>query len=202
MVVKQKSSPLTWIKNNKLLVFILVLVLATVTIFIYRAYEKQQNKLAFTEARQAIDSIYTEVVAKVGRPDDFRHTSSCSRNFQEWGGGELSCDTGVDLLYSIDNREQATDLYKKIQAIVLTKNNVFIPNSTLSTSIKDELVVDTYYYSAYDSFKSKKGLACVAKYVYNTPKDTYLPVPKDKKGLYVTLGCFGGAKVAYYPLDN
>lgn len=170
-------------------------------LFAFRAYEKQQNRLAFTEARAAIDLIYSEVVTKVGQPNNSRHTSSCSRNFQEWGGGEISCDVGVDFIYGVLGRSQATDLYKNIQGLILAKK-IFRANATLSSSIKDELVIDTYYHSAFDSFKSSKGLKCVAKYVYDTPKDTYLPLPKDKKSMYITIGCYGGAKEAYYQLDS
>lgn len=171
-------------------------------VVILKTYQKQQNELAFKEARIAIDLIYEEVVAQVGKPDDSKQTNSCARNFQEWGGGEITCDVGADFIYGVNGRTEATEIYKKIQSIVLSKDNTLLPDSPLSTSIKDELVIDTYYHSAYDSFKTNKGLKCIAKYVYDTPKDTYLPIPEGEIGFYVTIGCYGGAKAAYYPLDN
>jgi hypothetical protein len=171
-------------------------------VIVFRVYEKQQNQAAFEQARLTIDAIYADVIKEVGPPDDQKRTNSCSKNFQEWGGGEISCDVSGEFIYGVDSQEQATKIYKSVQNIVVNEKNTFKPESPLSTSITDELVVDTYYHSAYDSFKTERGLKCVAKYVYDTPKDSYLKTPAGKKGLYITIGCFGGAKAPYYKLDN
>jgi hypothetical protein len=200
---KAPGPPNFFRRHIKLSGLILIIILGAAGIFIYEKVALELNKRAFQHARTAIDSVYADIVTQVGQPDNFKRTSTCSRSYQELTGyGNASCDVDTSFIYGETDSNEATSTIKKIQSVIKS-NSRFNQTRPLSSNISDTLVVNSYYHGAQDFYKFDE-LDCTAKYVYDTPADTYLALSKspNRKTLFIIVGCSGLARDQYYPLAN
>jgi len=188
------------IKSHRLLFTIFLAALIALGIVGYAQYQKYENKLAFQDAQRSIDSIYEKVISSVGKPDISRRQNSCSRPSQEWTLGPLSCSLNTEFVYAVNDRSEANEIHMKFQKIISSENQLVAKK--LSKEITDELVINTYYHSAFDSYTTLGGLDCAGKYVFDTPQDSFLHTSNGKKDLYIAIGCTGPAKIAYYTVAN
>jgi hypothetical protein len=195
----QNKNPFTWVRSHKVLsIFALVGVIVTV-FWAVQAYQKHQNKVAFQQARAAIDTVYADIVAKVGQPAASKQINSCSRHHQEFEEGPLSCAVGTSFIYAIADRNEATQKYKAIQSVIIARPDQFKPIGQLSSAITDELVVNTYYHSAFDHIRTHKNMDCAAKYIYDTPREMDL-MTNSLHGIQTNIICSDWAKQQIYPL--
>lgn len=199
LMTKPNKNPFRWVKNHKFLSFFLLLIISVPAFWGWQTYQKHQNKVAFQQARSAIDEIYKEILVRVGMPDDSKSINECSRPNQEFTEGPLSCVVGTSLIYAVANRGEASQKYKAVQNIINTRSDLFKPVGPLSTEIKDEFVVNSYYHSAFDRINTVMGMGCSAKYVYDTPENMDLNVDSEHS-LQIFIGCSSLAKQIFYPL--
>ncbi|PJE65372.1 hypothetical protein COU91_02030 [Candidatus Saccharibacteria bacterium CG10_big_fil_rev_8_21_14_0_10_47_8] len=199
MAKRKTKKKLSWLKNpkNRSQVFLAVLVLLGGSFFAYQNYAKWQDKHKFEQAQTSINELYSEIVAKVGQPDNYKKTNSCSRPNLKFEQGPLSCNVGVDILYGVDNIQAATNIFSTIQNGIVKESSSFVriadskdkgslPSSTVSS----------------DNYKdSKSGMECTIKYAYDSPFDTFLTLNKEStsKPLFISIGCYASAKKGYYP---
>ncbi len=191
---------LPWIRRHKFLSLFCVIVLLVIGVFVYEKVALELNRLAFKSAQHAIDTVYADIAAKVGQPDDYKVSNDCSRSNVEFGQGPLSCYVGTSFIYGVVDQSEATSQFKTIQVLVGLHKDLFKPTKNLSSAITSTLVVDSYYYSAQD-FYSVKNLDCTIKYIYDTPREIDLAI-KDtsKKPFQVNVDCYGPARDGFYPL--
>jgi hypothetical protein len=189
-------------KNIRFVWFLGVAALIIVGFLVYQYISTQLNKRDFQQARAAIDTIYADIVARVGQPDNSKRTNDCSRPSEEFTQGPLSCSVGTDFIYGVDNEQQANQLFKQIQAIIAAHPELFKSTKPLSSSITDTLVVNTYYHSAEDYYSRGGNMDCFNKYIYDTPREIDLSVINpSQKPLQINIDCSDWAKAQYYPLE-
>lgn len=185
------------------LAYAVLLILVLIAGFkIYSHFSIAANKRAFQNARQTIDNVYYDAIKQVGMPDDAKISSSCSRSHEEFGSGILSCDLNVNFIYGVNDQNQASLIFKKVQTDISSNHKDLKPTRPLAQSIKDSIVVSTTYHAASDTYKSY-GLDCTVNYVYDTPREIDLAIKDtNKKPFEITLGCYGPAKQQYYRLAS
>jgi hypothetical protein len=199
--LRAKRSTWSWPRRHKWMSGLALLLVIIGLSFAYEAYARYSNHKSFIQARQDIDLIYADVVKQVGQPYDYRKDSSCSHHHQELSDGPISCSVSTDFTYGALDLDAAVKKYKSIQSIISDKK-LLTTQGQLSSKISGEWVLNNYYQSAYDKYKTPRGMYCVAKYVYDTPADTFLKSPAGLKALYITIGCDDWAKSPWYPLEN
>ncbi len=187
-----------WPRRHKAANSLMLILVIVLGIVVYERLALRAHREDFIQARAAIDTVYTDIVAKVGQPDNFRRTSECSRPSQEFGQGPLSCSVGTDFIYGVGSKQQANKLFHQIQGIIGGHSDLFVQTQPLATSITDTLVIRNSYHDAQDYY-SLGGLKCTSKYIYDTPEETYLKLHKPlPHNLYISLGCYGRSKANYY----
>lgn len=197
-----KVPALTWYRRHKWATLVLTLTFLGVAFWGYQAYSQYNNEKSFKDARAAIDTIYADVIDKVGAPDNYKRTNDCSRPSGVYEDGPLSCSVGTSFIYGLNNQVEANSLFKLIQKTVADHQDLFKPSQPLATGIEDTLVVNTYYHSALDRF-NVGGMNCVIKYVFDTDREIDLEVSNpSKKPLQINIGCSDFAKKEYYPLHR
>jgi hypothetical protein len=196
----RNKNPLIWIRCHRFFSLVILLIIFLVGFLGFEAYQSHQNKVAFQQARVAIDQVYGDIVAKVGPPADSRQINTCSRHHQEFEEGPLSCAVGTSFIYAVNDRDDATQKYKAVQNVIKDKPDLLKPDGKFSTSISDELLITTYYHSAYDNLKSKDGMECSSKYVYDTPREMDLTV-SSPHALEIYIVCSDEARKQLYPLN-
>jgi hypothetical protein len=191
-----------WPLRYKLFSVLILIVFAVAGFFVYQKIALELNRRGFQQARSAIDTVYGDIVAKVGPPDNSKSINDCSRPSEEFDQGPLSCSVGADFIYGVSDHNQANNLFRQIQGVIAQHPSLFHLAQALDTSIKDTLVVNTYYHSAQDYYKMG-DMDCSIKYSYDTPSNTYLSLKgsDSKKAFYVAIGCSDWAKAQYYPLN-
>ena len=192
---------LLWIRRHKFLSLFCVIVLLVIGVFVYEKVALELNKRAFQQARVAIDTIYADIVAKVGQPDDHKRTGSCSIYTEEFSTGPTFCNIDTSFIYSVTDEGEANRQFKSIQSVI-SLHKEFKPSQALDSAITSKFVVNTNYYAASDKYKSA-GLDCIVNYVYDTPREISLEIHDNtKKPLQVVIGCNSLARSKYYPITQ
>jgi hypothetical protein len=197
-----KTPPLSWVKSHKLVSVLVVLFVLVLGIGVYLRVALEINKHNFAQARKNIDTIYADIVAKVGQPDNSKRTNTCSQHNTEFRVEPRVCDVSTDFIYGVANENDANSMLKKIQGVIATHADLFKPTKPLAASIQDILAVSSYYHVAADSYKSA-SLGCDVNYIFDTPTETTLDINnKANKPFEISMGCNGQANRPYYPLAN
>jgi hypothetical protein len=186
-----------WIAGLALLLVIIGLSLA------YQAYARYSNHKSFIQARQDIDLIYADVVKQVGQPDNYKETNSCSQSYQEFVGyGDISCSIDTEFIYGVVDAAQANSLFKKIQTTI-NSSEVLTPQSRPSNAITGEWIVNDYYQTSSDDYKTTRGMVCRVNYIFDTPREIDLKIKnQNAKPIQINMGCWDRAKASWYPLEN
>ncbi len=197
----KKSSLLMWSSGHKFASTALFLLILVAGFFVYQRIALEMNEHAFQQARVTIDTIYADIASRVGKPDNFKRTNDCSRPSQEFEQGPLSCSVDTDFIYGVTDEQAANALFKQIQGVISLHKDLIEPIKPLDNSIKDTLVVNSYYHSAEDYYKTS-SMDCSVKYTYSTPREIDLSITDStKKPLEINIVCSDWAKAQYYPLD-
>jgi len=200
-----KYPPLGWVRHHKFISILLFLTVLITGLFVYEKVALVLQRRAFQQARIAIDTVYANIVKNVGPPDNSKRQSECSKSY--FGAYKLiiSCSVNNDFVYGVKNKEDADKLTTKIRMTINEHPELLRTNSAQNTGV-DTNPAPGYENtsSSYDYFKTKDGLLCIFKYVYDNPSETYLKLQNhdDSKTFYVTSGCTGNAKEQYYPLQG
>lgn len=201
-MAQQKSktyNPLPWIRTHKFLALLLAIVILIAGVFVYERVALEMNRLAFKSAQHAIDSIYADVVAHVGPPDNSKHENFCSRPSQVYGQGPLSCTVSTSFIYGRANLSDANTSFNQIQNTI-SKSGLLFPVE-LEANITSAPVANTIYTSATDRYRTREKMDCTVSYWFDTPRQIDLDIAdKSKKSLEVIVGCNDWARLQYYPL--
>jgi hypothetical protein len=200
-MAKQNKNNLFWFRSHKLLTLISLLILLLFGFFGWQAYEKHQNKIAFQEARDAIDEVYKDIVAKVGPPAKAKRDNECSRPNHEFTQGRLSCSVSTSFIYGVEDLDEANKKYRAIQSVIKDRSDLFKNDGPWSSQIIDEVEVNSYYHAALDKLKTTSAMRCTVNYVYDTPREMDLSVDNTNKGLETSIVCSDLAKAQYYLLQ-
>lgn len=170
--------------------------------WIYGQASTYTNKRDFQQANASINNAEKQISTDIGKPDKSEHQNNCSRSYQELTGyGEITCYIDFSFAYAMDNENQSNLAMSKIQ-VILKGSKVFArPQKSLASSLTDAVALSSEYHEAQDIYKYR-DLTCTAKYVYDTPQDTFIKLKTDKKVFYTVIGCTGPAKKLYYPLNQ
>lgn len=197
------NKSMQFVKTHKLVTALLFLVVVGLGFWGYQAYAKHANKVAFEQARSAIDTIYADIVAKVGQPDDNKVSRSCSTVQEVYGDGPLSCDLDTSFIYSVADKNSSDQLRQKIKDVVsLHKaelHPIGVPLSApgiATTAPGDSSLIRDYY-------TVRGQIQCVITYVFDPTFDT--PLEKrnlEEKLYYVDFLCSGPAKATFYSLQH
>jgi len=198
MIQLKVSNKANWLKQHKWFSLLIIIALLITGVFVYEKIALELNKRAFAHARAAIDTVYADIVAQVGQPDNSKRSNTCSRPNQLYGRGRLSCDISITFIYGLNDLDQASTYLKTIQKII-TSQRTFKATKPLSIAITTGLVADAQYSDAHDYY-SNSGISCEASYWYDTPRQIELDIKDgNKKPLEISLSCTDWARSEYYP---
>lgn len=194
---------LFWVRSHKLYSLFIFIVLLVVGFFVYEKIALELNKQAFAQARVAINTVYADIVSQVGQPDNSKQTSECSRSHVAIGDGPLSCYLDTEFIYAVTNKQQADQLMKNIKSVINNNTDLFV-SSSAPTSIIYVNPAPSSGSNSEINYYSTSGLFCAIKYVYDTPKETFLELlnHNNKKTFFAALSCSGDAREAFYSLQN
>lgn len=194
----------SWPRKHKWLFVLIIAVLAVGGFFVYEKVALELNRHAFQQASHAIDTIYADIVAQVGQPDNFRRSSQCSRPNQEFEQGPLSCYMDIDFTYGLEDQAEGVNLNNKIKNIIAKHPDLLKPTPEPPSDIQVTPAPSNYSDSALYWYKSDGGLQCTYGYAYDNPNKTHLKLLDTHamlKTFYGTVGCAGNAKNTYYSLQ-
>jgi len=194
---------LSWIRSHKFLSFIALITFMVIGFFVYERVTLELNKRAFAQARKVIDNVYADIANEVGQPDNYRRTSECSHSYFGPYVKQISCGVDTDLVYNVEDRNEAGQITATVQNIVKRHKNS-LTSTTYNSDVFSEserAPGDPNINSHIDYYESSGGLFCVFKYVFDSPAETFLKLPEGTTGktYYLTMGCNGSARQYYYP---
>src|SRR3990167_1392881 len=80
----------------------------------WRPHQIKEEKKQFEKAQASIEQLYSQIEAKVGKPDQVKRENKCSYTSVEFGRGSRSCDVIIFGLYENRSTAQANELLKNI----------------------------------------------------------------------------------------
>lgn len=189
-MAKQSASKKKSLKDDKLAWFAAAILVLGFGYYAYNSYIKWNDRHRFEQAQASIDELYTDIVAKVGEPNNYRRSASCSRPNQKFEQGPLSCNVGVEFVYDLNDRSEAESKYESAQSVIKNQNQLFTL-TTYDKKLKDVSFNTWLSVSGYGKMIAANGMGCVFKFVFDTPKSTYLDIKGETKGkvFYGTLSC-------------
>jgi len=191
-----------WPLRHKLFSVFILIVLVVAGFFVYQRITLELNKRGFQQARSAIDIVYADIIAKVGPPDNSKRVNSCNRVKEEFENGPLSCDVDTSFIYGVNGVEEADSLMSNIQNLIANHPGLLQPSAPLTNQISSTLVVNSYYQTAHDHYKTARHMKCETSYIYDTLRETDLSIKdQTKKPLEIGIDCSDWAKAQYYPLN-
>jgi hypothetical protein len=198
-LTKPKSSRLGWFGRHKIISTILLIIVLVTGYFVYEKIAYQMNKHAFAETKSSIDTVYSNIISKVGSPDDKRNISTCSPVREVYGNGSTSCTLIIDFIYPVNNKREADDLRVRMQNTVSQNSNLLKPVQNPSTNSQVNTSSRSDSEPATDYFRAKGGVPCRIDYIYNPTFNTELNLKeRGKQNFYISIDCFGHSRGIYY----
>lgn len=174
---------------------------------IIRPIVVRMEKAKFEKAATELEGLYSQIVAKVGQPDQVSRDKSCGYASRDFQRGPRSCS--VDITFVIKNKDAAAstalavDISKIIGTELYSEVRVTGKTSPVFIDYQDPILnhsgpVDE---SMAQGFKSNSGLQCSIRYTYpDVPWASR--APKIAENFKVELGCGGDAIAEFYHLDK
>ena len=182
---------------------IIIAIVVVAALFVLIPADDRHDKQDFIQARASIDTIYEDIVASIGHPDDYKNSDTCSSGYSGPYDLITDCVISTDFIYGVKDRQDAISLSKKIERLIGIHTEMLqtrpapdsgIPNSPAPSNFSDSHI--TWY-------KTLDGLSCSYGYVFDRTNDrTKLELKKSSKGLKrfsAGISCAGEAKEEYYP---
>ncbi len=123
MAVWQTKSKLRWPLQHKWLSLLALVVLGVAGFFVYQRIALELNRLAFKDAQHAIDTLYADIAAQVGQPDDQKQNYYCGGFRGEFGEGPLSCYLDTSFIFGVNDKQQSDQFISKIKNVINAKSS-------------------------------------------------------------------------------
>lgn len=188
---------LNYIKAHRRLSLALVIAILILCYFPLHAYRIYADEHKFSQSRSAIDDAYSKISSSIGEADDIKRQSSC---FKDSGllRDHVTCAVETDFIYSSANQNQANTLMGKIQQAIAASHH-FKPSHKLSKALSNDLVYDTYYHDAEDTYRGPHGIDCSVKYSFDTLDEVDLTWrDQSLKPFEIFFSCSGGSAKTVY----
>lgn len=160
-----------------------------------------REKRQFAQAEKEIDALYTQIVEKVGKPDQEKKEKTCGYASRAYGKGPRYCNVRSYVLYSKSNLATSNNKMRELSQIV-------------GSVTKDERVLEPkdmfYQYESVGSdqnfiqtLKSQTKLNCSVRYTYPlVESSTSALKPTETENLLVSIHCGGPARAEYFPVKD
>ena len=159
--------------------------------------EKQQ----FAQAEKEMDALYTQIVQKVGKPNQEKKERSCGYASRELGRGPRSCSIARYFLYEGRSADESNEIVKDILSI---------SGGTYLQSFGDKSVNSFVHMGNYrtdqrldQDFRDTIGLVCNLGYIFpvlEVPGNTFKPTTAEN--LQISITCSASAMAEYFPVKN
>lgn len=175
---------------------------AALIVLIYlgvQAYQVHIDNQKLVQARADIDTVYEQVNTKLGQPANLKRTNNCTRQSAEPFKVQTICAVGTNFIYGVNTRTEANIFMQQIQKVI-ADSRLFKPTKKLSATISDNLVYDTYYHDALDSYRGPHSIDCSVKYSFDTPEEVDLSLNNSNQLPFeVFFSCSTKTSHAIYP---
>jgi hypothetical protein len=190
---------LAWPKKHKWQSLLILLLIVAIGALAYDAIVYRLDKRAWFQAKESIDTIYADIVAKAGQPDDISKSNSCGRFRGEFGEqGPITCEIDVDFIYPFTNVKQAGKLKNEIRGIVNSHNDIWLSSQATS---QDPFIPESEGGPGSDYYITPKNIECNAYYDFTPSFNTQMKlkdVSNGNKQFYISLSCTDQAKGKYF----
>lgn len=186
-----------WPKKHKWLMLLITLLVIILCALAYDAVSYRFDKQAWDRTSESIDSIYSDVGAKYGQPDDHLARKSCGAATGPYGeSSDILCEMSVSFIYPASDIFTADKLIANIRNLLNTRSDLQKDKSPHVSSFQDESDGGP----TIDYYKTNKGIKCQALYIYDPSFNTQMNLrkPSNQKQFYVSLSCVGSARGKYY----
>ena len=188
---------INWFDDHHRLMWLCIALLLLSVYLLIHAYRGWADTRRLHASRAAIDTIYSDVSAKLGQPDDLRATNTCTKQ-SSLGQDYILCSVETDFIYGSANQDQANILMAQIQKVVASAH-VFKATSKPAASLSNDPVVDSFAHDATDTYRGPYGSACNVKYSFATPDEVDLSLRSNLQPFEVFITCAHRSVRAIYP---
>jgi hypothetical protein len=179
---------------------ILIIVIIGGYFAMYRPLMIRRDKDRFIKAQASIEDLFTQIEAKVGKPDQVKRDQSCSYANREFERGPLACAVSIYALYGERTIEEASGILLDSSLVVGTPLLQFgeqvTPQFTLAPQKPVEQTINQDY-------KHIAGLSCKVDYSYPFVSglyDVFTSAPANS--IKLSLVCGGPANAEHFPVKN
>jgi hypothetical protein len=195
---------LAWPRKHKWLSGIIVAIAAVIiALFVLIPADNRHDKQDFVQARSAIDTIYEDIVASIGRPDDYKNSDTCSSGYSGPYDLITDCEISTDFIYGVKDHQDAIGLSTKIERVIGIHSELLQTRPAPDSDLPNNPAPSNYSDSHITWYKTLDGLNCSYGYVFDRTNDrTKLELKESSKGLKrfsAGISCIGEAKEEYYP---
>lgn len=188
-----------WPKKHKWLTFFIAVLIIIAGLLAYESISYRLNKRAWFQAKESIDTIYADIVSRMGQPDDFIKYGDCRGFRGEFGEqGPINCEIYTSFIYAANNQNNADKLKTDIRSIVNSHNDIWL---TSQTAPYNPFVAESQGGPGVDYYKTANNIECNAYYDSTPSFNTKLKlkdVSNGSKPFYISLSCKGLARGKYF----
>lgn len=190
-------------KKTGLIVLGLIALSLFTYILVIRPLQIRHQKQNFDKAEASLDQLYNQIVAKVGKPDQYKKDKVCSYISQEFGKGPRNCHVSIYLLFENKDSAASTSLMNRVSFFSMSQLKSERLNSSLD-SFKNYLQIKGP--QTFDQKYSQIGnVQCGISYSYPV-HPTYATIDpimtKANENLQIELACSGPAMAEFYTVKN
>jgi hypothetical protein len=197
--IKQK------VKSNQGIVLIVLLVVVVGGFVAYQQYAIWANKHKFEQARASIDTLYTDIVTQVRKPDKVERSQTCGYAARKYERGPLSCGDYLYLVYGVADDSQATDIANNLVTVMSTDKDFEVTFSDVATNLPFTPISDGREKElGLDLIEKKSGMHCSTEYIFAAKGDDSLYLSTDSTDLNLSIAfvCQGDARTEHYDLKK
>jgi hypothetical protein len=190
---------LAWPKKHKWLSLLILLLIVVIGALAYDAIAYRLDKRAWFQAKESIDTIYADIIAKVGQPDDYIKYGNC-RGFRGELGEEnpINCEIYTSFIYAVNNQIKVDKLKSDARNIVNSHNDIWLSSQATS---QNPFIPESEGGPGGDYYITPKNIECNAYYDFTPSFNTKMKLKDASNGnkqFYISLSCAGHAKGKYF----
>ena len=169
---------------------------------IYKTIAVKQEKDRFLKAQASLEDLYSQIEAKIGKPDQVKREQSCSYSSVEFGKGSLRCGSAIYLIYTNRDYQTSNTLMSEVQPLVGTKLYERLARKELTAFVSSKQVSTKQGFS--QGYKIFGGISCAVSYSYPNssmyPSDIFTTTSSEN--FQISLSCSGDSIAEHFPVKN